>query len=91
MSVELKDYRDLGGNFDKISSIGMFEHVGIDNHDDYYRHVRRLLKPRGIYLHHAITRRGKKDLKSFAARRRNTRRSCATSFRAARWTTSAGR
>ncbi|WP_297837952.1 cyclopropane-fatty-acyl-phospholipid synthase family protein [uncultured Roseibium sp.] len=65
VSVELKDYRDLGGNFDKISSIGMFEHVGIDNHDDYYRHVRRLLKPRGIYLHHAITRRGKKDLKKF--------------------------
>jgi cyclopropane-fatty-acyl-phospholipid synthase len=65
VSVELKDYRDLGGDFDKISSIGMFEHVGIDNHDDYYRHVRRLLKPRGIYLHHAITRRGKKDLKKF--------------------------
>lgn len=65
VSVELKDYRDLGGEFDKISSIGMFEHVGIDNHDDYYRHVRRLLKPRGIYLHHAITRRGKKDLKKF--------------------------
>lgn len=65
VSVELKDYRQLDVKFDKISSIGMFEHVGIDNHDDYYRHVRRLLKPRGIYLHHAITRRGKKDLKAF--------------------------
>ncbi len=65
VSVELKDYRQLDAKFDKISSIGMFEHVGIDNHDDYYRHVRRLLKPRGIYLHHAITRRGKKDLKAF--------------------------
>lgn len=65
VSVELKDYRQLDAKFDKISSIGMFEHVGIDNHDDYYTHVRRLLKPRGIYLHHAITRRGKKELKAF--------------------------
>ncbi|MBO6510571.1 MAG: class I SAM-dependent methyltransferase [Roseibium sp.] len=65
VSVELKDYREYKGQFDKISSIGMFEHVGIDNHDDYYRHVNRLLKPRGLYLHHAITRRGKKDLSKF--------------------------
>ncbi|MCX2724380.1 SAM-dependent methyltransferase [Roseibium salinum] len=65
VQVELKDYRELDGQFDKISSIGMFEHVGIDNHDDYYRHVHRLLKPRGLYLHHAITRRGKKDLRKF--------------------------
>jgi cyclopropane-fatty-acyl-phospholipid synthase len=65
VAVELKDYRDLEGRFDKISSIGMFEHVGIDNHDAYYRNVHRLLKPRGLYLHHAITRRGRKDLKAF--------------------------
>lgn len=65
-SVELIDYRDIKGQrFDKISSIGMFEHVGIDNHEAYYDQVNRLLKPRGIYLHHAITRRGKKDLKKF--------------------------
>ena len=69
VTVELKDYRDLDGQFDKISSIGMFEHVGLDNHDDYYRHVRRLLKPRGIYLHHAITRRGKKDIRKFRRKR----------------------
>jgi len=69
VSVELKDYRELDGAFDKISSIGMFEHVGLDHHDDYYRHVRRLLKPRGLYLHHAITRRGKKDLNKFRRKR----------------------
>jgi len=69
VSVELKDYRDLTGQFDKISSIGMFEHVGIDNHDAYYREVHRLLRPRGIYLHHAITRKGKKDLKAFRRKR----------------------
>lgn len=70
VSVELKDYRLLDGeSFDKISSIGMFEHVGIDNHDEYYSSVNRLLRPRGLYLHHAITRRGKKDEKAFRRKR----------------------
>ncbi|MEO9530473.1 class I SAM-dependent methyltransferase [Roseibium sp.] len=64
-SVELIDYREMKGSFDKISSIGMFEAVGLDNFDNYFRSVRRLLRPRGLYLHHAITRRGKKDLKAF--------------------------
>ncbi|WP_420335276.1 class I SAM-dependent methyltransferase [Roseibium sp.] len=66
VSVELIDYRDMKGEkFDKISSIGMFEAVGLDNYDNYFQSVHRLLKPRGIYLHHAITRRGKKDLQKF--------------------------
>lgn len=70
VSVRLVDYRDLpDGEFDKISSIGMFEAVGLDNYDDYFNSVRRLLRPRGIYLHHAITRRGKKDMKSFRRKR----------------------
>lgn len=64
-SVELIDYREMTGSFDKISSIGMFEAVGLDNFDNYFRSVHRLLRPRGLYLHHAITRRGKKDLKAF--------------------------
>ncbi len=66
VSVQLIDYRDLKGQtFDKISSIGMFEAVGLDNYDNYFQSVHRLLKPRGLYLHHAITRRGRKDLKKF--------------------------
>ncbi|MES0810206.1 cyclopropane-fatty-acyl-phospholipid synthase family protein [Roseibium sp. SCPC15] len=65
VSVELIDYRHMEGKFDKISSIGMFEAVGLDNYDNYFQSVHRLLKPRGLYLHHAITRRGKKDLKAF--------------------------
>ncbi|WP_420412433.1 class I SAM-dependent methyltransferase [Roseibium sp.] len=70
VSVQLVDYRDLpAGQFDKISSIGMFEAVGLDNYDNYFEAVRRLLRPRGIYLHHAITRRGKKDLKTFRRKR----------------------
>ncbi|QFT34689.1 Cyclopropane-fatty-acyl-phospholipid synthase [Labrenzia sp. THAF82] len=65
VSVKLIDYREMDGKFDKISSIGMFEAVGLDNYDNYFQSVHRLLKPRGLYLHHAITRRGKKDLKAF--------------------------
>ena len=51
------------GTFDKISSIGMFEHLGLANHATYFTTVHRLLKPGGIYLHHAITRRSKGDVK----------------------------
>ncbi len=55
--VELRDFRDLSGmEFDKVASIGMYEHVGLDNRNDYFRHIGSLLKPRGIYLHHAIAR-----------------------------------
>jgi cyclopropane-fatty-acyl-phospholipid synthase len=68
--VELQDYRALKGQFDKISSIGMFEHVGIDNHDTYFSTIHRLLVERGLYLHHAITRPGKTDLKRFRRKRR---------------------
>jgi cyclopropane-fatty-acyl-phospholipid synthase len=57
VTIELRDFRDLSGiEFDKIASIGMYEHVGLDNRDSYFRHIRALLKPRGIYLHHAIAR-----------------------------------
>jgi cyclopropane-fatty-acyl-phospholipid synthase len=60
-TFELRDYALLEGEgrFDKISSIGMFEHVGVANFPTYYRNVHRLLKPGGLYLHHAITRPGK--------------------------------
>ncbi|WP_020594507.1 SAM-dependent methyltransferase [Kiloniella laminariae] len=69
VSVELKDFRHLEGTFDKISSIGMFEHVGIENHREYYLTVNRLLEPRGLYLHHAITRRGKTSDAKFNRKR----------------------
>ncbi|MBZ9736463.1 cyclopropane-fatty-acyl-phospholipid synthase family protein [Mesorhizobium sp. CA18] len=63
ITIEIKSYAELSGSFDKISSIGMFEHLGIANHAAYFSTVHRLLKPGGIYLHHAITRRSKGDLK----------------------------
>ena len=60
ITIEIKSYTELEQRFDKISSIGMFEHVGIENYDTYFSTVARLLEPGGIYLHHAITRRNKK-------------------------------
>ena len=55
--VLLLDYRDLKGEgiFDKIASIGMFEHVGLRNLSTYFGAVRRLLRERGLFLNHGIT------------------------------------
>jgi cyclopropane-fatty-acyl-phospholipid synthase len=69
VTVELKDYRELDGRFDKIASIGMFEHVGLDNHDAYFKKIHSLLRPRGLYLHHAIARPAKRDMKTFRKKR----------------------
>ncbi|TPI57888.1 class I SAM-dependent methyltransferase [Mesorhizobium sp. B3-1-3] len=63
ITIEIKSYAELSGTFDKVSSIGMFEHLGLANHDAYFSTVHRLLKPGGIYLHHAITRRSKGDIR----------------------------
>ncbi len=55
--VELKDYRDIegAGIYDKVSSVGMFEHVGLKNLPLYFETVNRLLKPGGLFLNHGIT------------------------------------
>jgi cyclopropane-fatty-acyl-phospholipid synthase len=65
VTVELMDYRDLTGSFDKIASIGMFEHVGLDNHASYFRKMHDLLRPRGLLLNHAIARPAKRSLRAF--------------------------
>ena len=70
ITVEIKDFREIDGEFDKIASIGMFEHVGIDNHRDYFRKIQSLLRPRGLLLNHAITRRGKPSLKDFRKKKK---------------------
>ena len=55
--VLLQDYRDVPGEaqYDKISSVGMFEHVGMKNLPLYFGTIRRLLKDGGIAMNHGIT------------------------------------
>ena len=55
--VRLLDYRDLPEHepFDKISSVGMFEHVGQKNFPAYFGKIYRLLKPGGVVMNHGIT------------------------------------
>jgi len=55
--VELRDYRDLPDEdaFEKIASVGMFEHVGPRNYGRYFGKIRRLLVPGGFVLNHGIT------------------------------------
>ncbi len=56
-TISLCDYRDLPERpaYDKVASIGMFEHVGLANLPGYYAAVRRVLHPRGLFLNHGIT------------------------------------
>jgi cyclopropane-fatty-acyl-phospholipid synthase len=65
VTIELKDYRELSGSYDKIASIGMFEHVGLANAPTYFAQMRALLRPRGLMLHHAITRPAKRTDRAF--------------------------
>jgi cyclopropane-fatty-acyl-phospholipid synthase len=55
--MELCDYRELGETqvFDKIASVGMFEHVGQANMAAYFGKIHRLLKPGGLVMNHGIT------------------------------------
>ncbi|QZN97437.1 cyclopropane fatty acyl phospholipid synthase [Symbiopectobacterium purcellii] len=54
VTIELQDYRDLNRHFDRIVSVGMFEHVGPKNYDTYFRVVSKNLKPEGLFLLHTI-------------------------------------
>lgn len=54
VSIKLMDYRDLESHFDRIVSVGMFEHVGPKNYDTYFEVVNRCLKPDGMFLLHTI-------------------------------------
>jgi cyclopropane-fatty-acyl-phospholipid synthase len=53
---ELIDYRSMQGQFDRIVSVGMFEHVGINHYQTFWDTVSRLLAPDGVALIHAIGR-----------------------------------
>ena len=54
VKIELKDYRELKEKFDRIVSIGMFEHVGCKNYRTFMKVVHRCLKENGLFLLHTI-------------------------------------
>ena len=54
VTILLQDYRELDMQFDRIVSVGMFEHVGPKNYATYFRVADRNLKPEGIFLLHTI-------------------------------------
>ena len=54
VNILLQDYRDLNKHYDRIVSVGMFEHVGPKNYDTYFSIADRCLKPDGLFLLHTI-------------------------------------
>jgi len=63
VEMRLLDYRDLAEDepFDKIASVGMFEHVGRANLPTYFDKIRGLLRPGGLLLNHGITAGGTRN------------------------------
>ncbi len=56
VQFKLEDYRHLQGRFDRIVSVGMFEHVGVNHYDTYFERVRDLLDDNGVAVIHSIGR-----------------------------------
>ncbi len=54
----LMDYRDVEGQFDRISSVGLLEHVGTPHYPQFFEHTNRLLKPDGVMFSHCCGRAG---------------------------------
>jgi cyclopropane-fatty-acyl-phospholipid synthase len=55
IEIRLQDYRDVTGQFDRITSVGMFEHVGRKNLPSYFAKIRELLTDDGVAMNHGIT------------------------------------
>lgn len=73
VKVEIRDYSTLEGTYDKIASVGMFEHIGVANMDKYFAKINSLLRDRGILMNHGISRhakRTKKEVKKIRPERR---------------------
>ncbi len=56
VKFELLDYRRLEGTFDRIVSVGMFEHVGVGHYREFFTKMKALLKPDGVAALHSIAR-----------------------------------
>lgn len=55
VEIRLQDYRDVDEPFDRITSVGMFEHVGLKHLQAYFAKLRALLKDGGLVMNHGIT------------------------------------
>lgn len=55
IEIRLQDYRDITGTFDRITSVGMFEHVGLKNLPMYFSRINALLADDGLAMNHGIT------------------------------------
>jgi len=55
IDIRIEDYRDVSGKFDRITSVGMFEHVGLKNLTLYFRRISALLADDGVAMNHGIT------------------------------------
>ncbi|UTY57730.1 cyclopropane-fatty-acyl-phospholipid synthase family protein [Massilia sp. erpn] len=55
VEIRLQDYRDVRGSFDRITSVGMFEHVGVKHLAEYFGIIHRLLADDGVAMNHGIT------------------------------------
>ena len=55
VEIRLQDYRDVSGQFDRITSVGMFEHVGVQHLPEYFSRINALLAPGGVVMNHGIT------------------------------------
>jgi cyclopropane-fatty-acyl-phospholipid synthase len=55
IEIRLQDYRDVTGQFDRITSVGMFEHVGLKHLPEYFSIINKLLAPDGLVMNHGIT------------------------------------
>jgi cyclopropane-fatty-acyl-phospholipid synthase len=55
IDIRIQDYRDVDGQFERITSVGMFEHVGVDKLPEYFGIINKLLAPNGVVMNHGIT------------------------------------
>jgi len=58
VKFELMDYRDVEGEFDRITSVGLIEHLGTPHYPGFFAHMNRLLKPDGVMFSHCCGRMG---------------------------------
>jgi len=59
VEFRLQDYRDVDESFDRIVSVGMFEHVGVNHYGTFFRKIAEILNENGVALLHAIGRVGR--------------------------------